>query len=116
MVLNSSRKFIVASLAFCVFVVMPLQEGCNNDLDILLPGGTTPSQSEIEGQTIADQIEIDAELEDFEIRRIPSNTGLFGPKGSLYGAVLEDSLNSVYVLGEHFSDGTVEMTGVRACG
>ncbi len=91
---------------------MPLQEGCNNDVDILLPGGTTPSQSEIEGQTIADQIEIDAELEDFEIRRIPSNTGLFGPKGSLYGAVLEDSLNSVYVLGKHFPDGTVEITGV----
>ncbi len=72
------------------------------------PGSTSAQQ---QGQTVADKIETDAALEEIDIRSIPSDPRLFGPEGALYGIVLEDSRNALYVLGTRFSDGSLRITG-----
>ncbi|MCA9252623.1 MAG: hypothetical protein R3E58_13920 [Phycisphaerae bacterium] len=102
--MNAGRQSPIVA----VFLLMLLLGGGCEPLPV---DEEDPNSPEARGQAIADKIDDDAGVEDTEISFVPTSPLTLGPEGTLYGFAFEESNNSLFVLGDRFSDGSVRVRG-----
>ena len=106
---TSHRVGIATGLAVVLCALCALS--CDPNMGgVFTPAPGSDAAIQAEAHQIVKEIEDDAELENLDLRRAVDSDS-FAPEGTLYGFILDQSLNCLYVLGEQLPDGSVNITG-----